>query len=265
MSSLQNLSHLSFTDRHIHLVPDVVLKPIADGCLSLQHMDLGACMFNDEDIRYFLTKKQTQLSSFRSKLCLSFESYKCLTQCKNLEHLHLDTLGHSSNNASSNIKLLRNLTNLKTLMLNDLTKEEFRAVPRLFVRGHLSNVTKLGYIAYDLRTVVKNCPQLLELTVRGTKHVLEGGFKHIGNCKNLRCLSLSGSSEVTAKCLEYVAADISDSGFTGNNFHLIPSHLVHLRELVIYACRVNDEVWDRLLKKMPHLKLTGRYVVGDDD
>ncbi|XP_069675560.1 F-box/LRR-repeat protein 7-like isoform X18 [Periplaneta americana] len=297
IGSLQNLKHLGFTDKH-SVVPDGILKPIADGCPSLQHMDLGCNMFKDEDIRYFLTKKQTQLLSFYVERDTSLEIFNCIIQCKNLEHLHYTGFTYFPENTSNNIELLRNLKNLKTLMLEYLSETQYRIVSSLFEEGSLSNITKLGFLAYDLSSVVRNCPQLLDLSVRGTKQVLEDGFKHIGNCKNLRYLSFAGCANVTPKCLEYVAAgcpnlrelDLScclklndsllpsvlkcknlrvlyifNSGFRGTNFHLIPSHLVQLREMVIHECGVDDEVWDRLLREMPHLKLTGRYPLVDSD
>ncbi|XP_069675555.1 F-box/LRR-repeat protein 2-like isoform X14 [Periplaneta americana] len=300
IGSLQNLTHLGFTTR-FSFVPDGVLKPIADGCPSLSHLDLWDNRFKDEDIKYFLTKKQTQLLSFRVECYISLETFKCILQCKNLKNLQYTGIGYCPDETSNNIKLLENLKNLKTLMLWYLTETQFRVVPCFLEAGCLANVTKLGFIAYDLydlSSVVRNCPQLIDLSVNGATPVLEEGFKHIGNCKNLRSLSFPRCSNVTSKCLEYVAAgcpnlrkldlsnccslndsllpsvlkcknlrvlDISHSGFRGTNFHLIPSHLVQLRELVIYECQVRNRVWDRLLKQMPHLKLTGKFVDSDHE
>ncbi|KAJ4450512.1 hypothetical protein ANN_01939 [Periplaneta americana] len=297
ISSLQNLTHLGFTDRY-ETVENGVLKPIADGCPSLQHMDLGDNEFKDEDVRYFLTKKQTQLLSFRVECYISLETFKCIIQCKNLEHLHYSSFYGCSGIASNEFTFIRNLKNLKTLILRHLSHIEIMAVPTLFEAGSLSKITKLVFDAYDLSSVLKNCPQLIELHVSGSDHVLEEGFKHIGNCKNLRYLTLSGCPEVLGKCLEHVATgcpnlrdlnlssfvDLNDSllptlrkckslrvlhvsnyGFRGFTFELIPSYLGHVKELIIYGGRVEDELWDRLLHEMPHLKLRRRYIDSDSD
>ncbi|XP_069675556.1 F-box/LRR-repeat protein 20-like isoform X15 [Periplaneta americana] len=300
IGSLQNLTHLGFSDRYVR-VQDDVLKPIADGCPSLQHMNLGENMFKGEDVMYFLMKKLTQLLSFRAKCDMTLAIYFCILQCKKLEHLDCTGSGCSSDMTSNDIKLLRNLKNLKTLMLWHLSETQFRAIPSLLEAGSLSNITKLGIVQHDLSCVVRNCPQLLELSVNGTKDVLEEGFKYIGNCKNLRYLSFSFCSNVTAKCLDYVAAgcpnlrhldlswtfhlddslflsvlkcknvrvlDISHSGLKGNwrssKCYLIPLRLVHLNELIVFGCVVDGKVLDTLLLAMPHLKLPG-YVVSDDD
>ncbi|KAJ9586614.1 hypothetical protein L9F63_019807 [Diploptera punctata] len=292
IGKLQKLTYLRFSDRYARVEQDV-LKPIADGCPLLLHMILGDSSFNDKDIQYFLVKKQKQIVSFEVCCPISALTLRCISECCNLEKLNFETK-RFSDVSYDEMLLLKKLKRLKTLELCNLKSEQAKAVPSLFAENNLSNVVDLKlYLTCieenEVNQVILNCPQLTSFALTSIHVNLDIALKNIGNCKNLTSLSLSGS-HVTRKCIDYVASCpkletldlscclqtkdnvmlsvvklkqlrrivISYSSFLGKHFDLIPTHLIHLKEIIAYETAIKVSIWNRLLDKVPNLKIIGR-------
>jgi hypothetical protein len=256
-------------------VVDGVLRAIADGCPSLQSLDIGFGEYHNQDIEYFLQKKGQQLSSFSFRGCISTVAHRLLTECANLEYLFYEH--YNEDLPSTYIHSLSKLSKMRDLTLVSIIEGQTRDVSTIFKKQALSKLITLNiYYCGDfdgtsLTVILTNCPQLQSLTVQDCDVLTDYGFQYIGTCKNLQFLDISGCSVVTDKSMEYVGAecpqlnhlDISHCyELTNKGVEYICSGCQRLKYLGIQKCpKMTDDVMKNIFrcKKLEILNLSCNY------
>jgi hypothetical protein len=135
------LKKLRFIEAGCSTIVDGVLRAIADGCPSLQGLDIGRSEFQSQDIEYFLQTKGQQLLSFSFRICISYAAHRLLTECVNLEylqyeHYHIDQL-------IPYLQLLSKLSKFHNLTLGGCREGETRTVSNMFKNQSLSKLITL--------------------------------------------------------------------------------------------------------------------------
>ncbi|PNF40428.1 hypothetical protein B7P43_G18203 [Cryptotermes secundus] len=253
VAQFQKLTTLTFTSHCLSTVASGVLRAIADGCPSLQCVDMGFTKSQTKDIEYFLEKKGRQLSSFSVRSYISTVAHKLLTECSNLESLTYHNLNVDLPNTY--IQSLSKLSEMRKLVLRYFRECQTRNVSSIFKNQSMSKLITLYLYDSDdfdgssLAVILTNCPQLQRLAVHECGLTDDDDvMEHIFKCKQLEVLELSHTSHLL-----------------GINFHLIPSTLVHLTELHVHDCSSLDKkCMDKLKDEMPHLLIAGIYTRNEE-
>jgi hypothetical protein len=209
LGQFQNLRKVTFFDSGVTTIVDGILRTIADGCPSLQGLDIGFSEFQNQDIEYFLKTKRQQLLSFSFRTCLSTAAHKLLSECVNLEELFYEHFNEDLPDAD--IQLLSKLSKLRNLTLTHFVEGHTRNVSTIFKNQSLSKLTTLEtYHCDDLdgtsfAVIVTNCPKLQSLMLPDCE-ITDCGFQYIGICKNLQFLDIPGCALITDKSMEYIGA-----------------------------------------------------------
>ncbi|PNF39161.1 hypothetical protein B7P43_G01357 [Cryptotermes secundus] len=260
VGQLQKLRIIIF---HAHNVPvaDGVLRAIADGCPSLQCLDLGFGIFQNQDVEYFLEKKGQQLLSFCYRGYMSNVAHRFLTECANLEYLVYEHCNEDL--PSTDIQCLSKLSEMRNLTLIAIKEDQTRNVSTIFKNESMSKLITLDlYLCDDfdgssLAVILTNCPQLQRLTVRDCA-LTDYGFQYIGNCKNLQLLDTAGCSLITDKSMEYVGAGCPNLNhlyvaqcyqLTNKGIEYVCSGCQKLKYLSIQGCpETTDDVMEHIFK-----------------
>jgi hypothetical protein len=211
VAQFKKLTTLKFNYQYANdiRVANGILRAIADGCPSLQCLDMGCCKFQTQDLEYFLKKKGQQLSSFFVRCYMSTVAHRHLTECANLECL--DYHNFNEDLPSTYIQSLSKLSELRNLTLTHFREGQTRNVSQIFKNQSVSKLITLHIFDCDnfdgtsLTVILTNCPQLQNLTVKVCE-LTDYGFQYIGNCKNLQYLDIGDCSLITDKSMEYVGA-----------------------------------------------------------
>jgi hypothetical protein len=256
VGQLQNLTTLNFTHKYVEEVADGILKAIAEGCPALLHLDLGFTMFQDRDIQYILKRRGQQLLSFSVQHYISTVSHRLLTDCcVNLENLRYEN--DNSDFPSAYINLLSKLSKLQHLTLS------YFDIPNTFHNLALSKLIILDiFDCYGLDDtkvtgIFTSFPQLKHLRFQG-QGISDDGFKHVGNCKNLVHLKITGCTSLTDRSMEYVGAgcpnlkhlDIERClGLTNKSTEYVCRGCQKLKYLNISACcEMTDAVLENIFR-----------------
>ncbi|XP_067009833.2 F-box/LRR-repeat protein 20 [Anabrus simplex] len=289
-SKLRNLSGVVLVDPRT----SAFLKPIADGCPNLQHVDLTSMVCTFSDLSYLLYKKREKLHTLGLKL-FSKEG-KCtlplLAHCQALKTLHLDSYG--SLMVDVGFDSLQNLSTLTTLCLQYLEGTDLNIILKLFENMAMSQLIELSIMYYEnyedrlADVIITNCPRLrrfqlvqctnlsdqslenfchlrdLQSVHLDTTDITSIGIEYLSNCRELRTLALvcceklqesSMALMVNFENLQELTLDYCN--IKGLPLDLIPSKLKHLQLLSIRCCLNKDrEAVKQLLKEMPHLIVT---------
>ncbi|PNF22371.1 hypothetical protein B7P43_G17486 [Cryptotermes secundus] len=253
VAQLKKLTTLSFTSHCVSTVANGVLRAIADGCPSLQCVDMGFSKSQTKDIEYFLEKRGQQLSSFSVRSYISTVAHRLLTECANLESLTYHNL--NADLPDTYIQSLSKMSEMRELVLRYFREGQTRNVSSIFKNQSMSKLITLYLYDSDdfdgssLAVILTNCPQLQRLTVHECGLTDDDDvMEHIFKCKQLEVLELSHTSHLL-----------------GINFHLIPSTLVHLTELHVHGCSSLDKkCMDKLKEEMPHLLIAGIYTRNEE-
>jgi hypothetical protein len=242
VAQFQKLTTLSFTDHYFPTVEDGVLRAIADGCPSLQCLEMGLSEFSIQDVEYFLEKKGQQLLSFSSRAYISTTAHRLLTECVNLECLVYEIWNDVP---STYIQSLSKLSKMRNLTLIGFTEDEAQNLSSIFKNQSMSKLITLTLYCCDdlsLNVILINCPQLQSITLQGYE-LTDYGFQYIGTCKNLQFLDIAHCSLITDKSMEYVGAGCP------NLSHLNVAHCSQLtNKATEYVCSGCQKVFRSVLK-----------------
>ncbi|PNF39133.1 hypothetical protein B7P43_G01363 [Cryptotermes secundus] len=261
VAQFQKLTTLSFTSHCVSTVSNGVLRAIADGCPSLQCLDLGFGIFQNQDVEYFLEKKGQQLLSFCYRGYMSNVAHRFLTECANLEYLIYE---HCNDDLpGTDIHCLSNLSQMRNLTLIAIKEGQTRNVSTIFKNESMSKLITLclynsnDFDGSSLTVILKNCPQLQRLTVEDCA-LTDYGFQYIGNCKNLQFLDTAGCSLITDKSMEYVGAGCPNLShlrvadcykLTNKGTEYVCSGCQKLKYLSIQNCpEMTDDVMEHIFK-----------------
>jgi hypothetical protein len=252
-------------------IADGVLRAIADGCPSLQCLDMGFGEYHNQDVEYFLQKKGQQLSSFTVRGYISTVAHRLLTECGNLEYLFYEHCNEDL--PSTYIHALSKLSEMRNLTLISFREGQTRNVSTIFKNQSMSKLITLNIHYCDdfddtsLTAILANCPQLKSLTVEDCE-LTDYGFQYIGTCKNLQFLDIGACSLITDKSMEYIGAGCPNlsylnighcSQLTNKGVEYICSGCQKLKYLNIQNCpEMTDDVMKNIFKskKLEVLKLS---------
>jgi hypothetical protein len=261
VAQFKKLTTLKFTYRYTPRVANGVLRAIANGCPSLQCLDMGCCEFQTQDLEYFLKEKGQQLSSFFVRSYISTVAHRYLTECANLKCL--DYHNFNDDLPSTYIQSLSKLSELRNLTLLRFREGQTQNVSSIFKNQSMSKLIRLliyycdDFDGTSLTVILTNCPQLQSLTVRECV-ITDYGFQYIGNCKNLQYLNIGACSLITDKSMEYVGAGCPNisylnighcSRLTNKSVEHVCSGCQKLKFLDITNCpEMTDDVMEHIFK-----------------
>ncbi|XP_033609752.1 F-box/LRR-repeat protein 3-like [Cryptotermes secundus] len=209
VAQLKKLTTLSFTSHCVSTVANGVLRAIADGCPSLQCVDMGFSKSQTKDIEYFLEKRGQQLSSFSVRSYISTVAHRLLTECANLESLTYHNL--NADLPDTYIQSLSKMSEMRELVLRYFREGQTRNVSSIFKNQSMSKLITLYLYDSDdfdgssLAVILTNCPQLQRLTVHECG-LTDDGFQYTRTWKNLQYLDIARCLLITDKSMEYVGA-----------------------------------------------------------
>jgi hypothetical protein len=277
VAQFQKLRKLSFTDAGHATIAGRVLRAIADGCPSLQCLDIRFSRFQNQDIEYFLRTKGQQLLSFSFRTLLSTAAHRLLTECGSLEYLYYGYFNEDL--PSTEIQLLSKLAQLRNLTLTHFTEGKTPNVSSIFKNQSLSKLITLDIYYCDdldgtsLGVILTNCPLLQSLTLQDCQ-LTDCGFQYIGICKNLQFLDIVGSTLITDKSMEYVGAGCPNLShlnlahcyqLTNKSVEYVCTGCPKLKYLDIQKCpEMTDDVMKHICKsnKLNVLKLSDNYLLS---
>nr|CAD7410424.1 unnamed protein product [Timema cristinae] len=176
----------------LELCAEGVVRPIAESCPCLEHVDLGHESESDEirheDLVYLLEHKKADLKTMTITYNDWSEHTRALfEQCTQLEELHI----YSWNNTrESNLTFIGKPTNLCALSLRQMSHFE-SSLSHLLQNYDWSNLTKLDLANHynlgneSLSCIYQNCANIEYLCVEMCENLTDEGFEHISKCKNL--------------------------------------------------------------------------------
>jgi hypothetical protein len=261
LAQFQKLTTLSFTHHYVPTVEDGVLRAIADGCPSLQSLDMGVKEFGIRDVEYFLEKKGQQLLSLSIGAYISTLAHRLLTKCVNLEFLHYEC--YNADVPGTDIQSLSKLSKLRNLTFICLAKCQARDVSTIFKNQSMSKLITLhlyhddDFDSTSLTEILTNCPQLQSLSLRCC-YLSDYVFQYIGTCKNLQYLDIARANFITDKSMEYVGAGCPNlshldigycSELTNKSIEYVCSGCQKLKYLNIQNCpTMTDDVLENIFK-----------------
>ncbi|XP_066993720.1 F-box/LRR-repeat protein 2 isoform X2 [Anabrus simplex] len=300
LSKCSNLRALRLTGN----VPDdkvCVFKPIADGCPSLQYLDLRNLYdYANADLKYLISKKQHQLISLSLRWCS--ESKSCVVPiiepCKNLLYLHVEEYCDIMTDEA--FQVLKSLPKLKHLSLPYFRSIDVKHMIDLFEYGMVSNLSELELSVCEnfndqLACIIfKNCQKLRRLVLIYCPKLTDTGLETIGCLTDLQHLNLCSCSLISDKGLEYITKchklkllNLNGGCFTAEGLkpllnleHLkvlsllgtldikpflcaMPGHLKRLEVLNINGDTLDELFLKKFKSKMP--KLSVRMVIENDE
>ncbi|XP_069675545.1 F-box/LRR-repeat protein fbxl-1-like isoform X5 [Periplaneta americana] len=207
IGQFENLTTLNFTERSFQNIAEGTLMAIADGCSSLQHLDLGYFEFPELEIRYLLKKRGHQLLYLHLSCYISTLGHELLCKCTNLKYLNYE----NSNNDLPRTYMdhLSRLSKLEELKLCEFKENQTKNIPNIFYKQSLSKLVNLsiyfcdGFGTAELTGIFTNCLQIQFLLIRGCIDSGDG-FKYIGNLKQLEHLDIACSDCLSDKGVEYI-------------------------------------------------------------
>ncbi|PNF39163.1 hypothetical protein B7P43_G01358 [Cryptotermes secundus] len=260
VGQLQNLITLIFHARNV-TVADGVLRAIADGCPSLECLDLGFAQFPNQEVEYFLEKKGQQLCYFKYTGYMSKVAHRLLTECANLRVL---TYKHCNEDLpSTDIHRLSKLSEMECLRLICISEGRTQDVSTIFKNQSMSKLYTLDicycsdFDSTSLAVILTNCPQLESFAVRDCL-LTDEGFQYIGNCKDLEYLDISGCPLITDKAMLYIGAGCPNLSYlnianclqlTNKGIEYICSGCQTLKKLDMQNCReMTDDVMKHIIR-----------------
>ncbi|XP_069675553.1 F-box/LRR-repeat protein 14-like isoform X13 [Periplaneta americana] len=250
LGQCQSLTTLSLRCHFTDTVAEGSLMAIADGCPSLQNLDLGSCVFPEREIRYLLRNRGHQLLFLALKCFISNSGHELLCKCTNLKYL--DYYSCNVGLPRTYMDHLGRLSKLEQLTLSSFREKQSKNIPNIFRNQSLSNLVKLsilycdGFGAAELTGIFTNCLQIQFFHIRGYCDS-DDGFMYIGNLKQLELLDIAFSESLSDKSVEYICSGCESlkhlnisfcSGLTDKSVAYISVGCPRLKYLAISHCLV---------------------------
>ncbi|XP_067004801.1 F-box/LRR-repeat protein fbxl-1 [Anabrus simplex] len=245
----------------------VVLKPLADGCPSLQRLDLKGKMVMYDDFAYFLLKKKDQLESLDIKW--GSADWKCLipplTLCTRLRKLLI--IDYSHLNIEAGFQALGSLHFITSLTLNYVNDADINCVTSVFKKNGLKQLEELriiGYDSYDDRladVIVKNCSKLKLLFLKDCFNLSDQSVKNFHLLHHLESVNLSSAGITDAgvasltKCTKLKYLSLKHCGFLTETSMKLMIEFSNLRILKLDSCNIKGLPINLFSSHLPCLTL----------
>ncbi|XP_069675541.1 F-box/LRR-repeat protein 2-like isoform X2 [Periplaneta americana] len=247
IGQFQNLTTLNFTRRCPENIAEGTLMAIANGCPSLQHLDLSYYRFPESEIRYLLKKRGHQLVYFNLNCYISTVGHELLCECTNLKHLKYEN--DNDDLPGTYMDHLSKLSKLEELNLSYFNANQTKNIPNIFYNQSLSKLVQLFIVCCDdldapeLTEIFTHCVELKVFHIIGYTGSGDG-FKYISNLKHLEQLEIGYCESLTDKSLEYIGAgcknlkylDFGCKSLSDKCLEYIGAGCKNLRHLGIQCC-----------------------------
>ncbi|XP_066994852.2 F-box and leucine-rich repeat protein 13-like [Anabrus simplex] len=186
-----------------------VLKPLADGCPALRHLNLLREMHTHDDLGYFLDRKKDQLVSLAVGWTSAdwMNTIPLLVVCRSLNSLHIDSYYNEFCNDYMDIEiephfepfkfLSRGITSLTLSKLNYITLSDIVGIFSNKAMSHLKELRIIEYGEYSDelgKVIIENCPHLTLLHITDCYDLSDSSVETVYTLQDLENLNLSHSS-----------------------------------------------------------------------
>ncbi|XP_067014906.2 F-box/LRR-repeat protein 2 [Anabrus simplex] len=255
----------------------VYLKPLADHCKELEHLEFQHMKFEMNDLRHFLCMRKGTLHTLGLRCCS--ESGECVlpvvSTCM-LETLSLFSFSVCCRHAEK-IKYFRRLKTVRALTIEDLQFTKPDLIKKIFENENMAQLRKLSlYRAYSFNdevtdVIVTNCPLLQSLTLDLCEMMTDASLKMVTNFKQLSSLTLSTNNKITdagifhlqdVKGLNYLRIECCER-VTKLGMNSIVN-LSTLRDLKLRRQDLSEFQWDLIPHNMKYLRCLDINSCGED-
>ncbi|XP_068086630.1 F-box/LRR-repeat protein 2-like isoform X2 [Anabrus simplex] len=269
----------------------LILKPVADHCKKLEHLEFWTDRFEMNDLRHLLCMRKDTLHTLG--VCCCNESGECVLPALSICELKSLSLFNYSDcwRHYEKIEYFGKLKTVRALSITDFNSEdESDDLKEIFENENMAQLAELKLILstyfddYVTEVLIKNCPLLKDLSLISCYRMTDASFKMITNFKELNSLTMSDTSFVTEtgilhlqsvkylKCLKISICKVGLRNIVKLSklrhlslewqdlaefpWDLVPHHMQNLQCLQIYHCRnVDTCALEKLKTVLPSLKV----------
>jgi hypothetical protein len=248
-------------------------------CSNLEHLLYDN--YNED-----LPSTYIQFLSKLSKLRNLSLSYFKEGQTRNISHIfkkqslskliELDICYCDGFDATALTGILTNCHELKSLVFrgHDISDDGFQHIGTCKSLEHLDISFNSSLTDKSMEYVGAGCPNLKHLNIGSCSGLTNKSTEYVcTGCQKLKYLDIQQSPKMTDDVLENIFRSkelevlnvMWNLHLLGINFHMIPTHLVHLTELNVEGCpSIDEKCLDKLQEEMPHLKIIRSHMDNEE-
>jgi hypothetical protein len=191
------------------MIPEGLLKPIADGCPDMKKLKYHGFMCPNSESCYFLESKKGQLQAYGHHGHVSADLIKAINECMNLQILAFNNV-----DIDEEAQALAPTTQLQNLTALQVLYSKVSAIHHIVLTLFVNTLPRLTYIGilYALddvdeitNTIILNCPLLTHLDLEGNAKLTFAGLRNIGSCKVLKYLDVSRCIKLDDQAMKFIA------------------------------------------------------------
>ncbi|GLG98271.1 hypothetical protein R5R35_007981 [Gryllus longicercus] len=242
------------------------LRPLADGCPSLEQIELVEIYCGIDDLQYLFLKKRESLRTITIRWC--YDEGICvlplLLVCTALKTLNVVCFYDIE--ADVGFSALKMLNNITSLSLLDFDNANIKDVISIFDNQNMVNLIELTIIHYEnyenqlAKVIVNNCPNLKKLFINECNSMSDESIEDFYKLENLQYVELRSSAitDISVTCLNkckkliHLSLEncflLSEEGMQ----NIIDFH--NLQVLKLDSCDLKGLFWSQIPLKLKRLR-----------
>lgn len=246
------------------------LRPLADGCPSLESIDLIEMFCGIDDLKYLLQEKKDTLHTVSIKwgyyegMCV----IPLLKVCPALRTLTVDC--YYPVDVREGFYALRTLNSVTSLSLLDFDTADINYVISIFEDKNMLNLVELTITHYEnyenqlAKVIVNNCPKLKKLFINECNSLSDESVEDYYKLDDLQFVELKSSAitDVSVACLsrckKLIHLSLENCFLLSEEGMQYITDIHNLRVLKLDCCDLKGLCWSQIplkMKKLRHLSI----------